>query len=437
MTNNINKASLATQAIHDESNSSVGDNGNMILDKDSAEVHRQIEITREQYSKKIKKLKEIIRKSTKGKLKNNRIFTYCKEGEPKLDRYDCAFYTDKKAVLKISVRKYNGDKFYLGTQGSPVKILTGQNVVEHSEELRVTALAKTLKCTKFEARSIFGFYMLRDCVQEELGEPLFTEEEETDINNRNISVYSIGFATYMDLGEDRDQKFHTLCAMAGYASYYKETNVPLAAHLGVSVKCFPEHGSHPTKHQYQSLLIQKKIGGSLSVTQMMYLKDLEVLQKDDHSGKENSRVIQEVLTPQQKRELRTMVRIDNVFFRSYIRQWLRWLSKIEGYEDIEVPPDDRAFLSLAEVAPLFDNTQLVLDMSRLMLNELNLIPRITCSPTLRRINALIYSVNTKNRISDEHRELCRLWHAETRATKVVNNTVELKIKKDSDRKSVV
>mgnify|MGYP003434218000 FL=1 len=424
----IRTESLAHHVVHDEASSSValqceGSGGDLISNEPS--VHRNLSITKEEYYRKVAMLRKLVSRKN---LTGGSGFVSCKQADDKdgkIDHYDVEFYTRKGASLTISLSKYQDKTYYFGTMGSPVKILTGQNLVEHAEEQKVSRLAGKLRCTLFEARSLYGFFMIRDCVKAEIGEDLFTTQEARDIRQRNISVFSVGFATYRNLGPRRDEMFHTMCVMAKHAIVSGGTETPLAYYLGSSVVGLPkDDGSE--NHQYTSLLIQKKIRNAIGLKQMIYLKDKEIEAKVAGSGAENHRVMTEELSTAQRREVdTTMLRIDNVFMRGYLRQWLGHLAKAEGRkvvdEEVDDNDNDKKNIMLSEIAHLFDNRNLVLDMSRLMTHELGVLPKLMGSPTLARIRFLAYSDNPKNPTSQEERELLKLWAKEFRCTIVGNN----------------
>ena len=432
----LNKSSLTTQAIHDDANSSVGgiryEDRMIMIEDDNPEVHRQMTISERAYNDKIILMNRLVTKA--GGVLSGRVFKSCKKNQTEDSNiHEYQFFTSKGASLTIALSRYQNTTHYFGTKGSPMKILTGQNVVEQAEEKRVSDLAKELDdCTLFEARSIFGFRMIEDCVRYELGgEKLFNKKELSDIDNRNISVFSVGFATYMKLGDRRDDMFHVLCCMARSEAEYAGTNIPLASYLGVTVECWPKAAkSDKQKHLFQSLLVQKKISGSLSFTQMMYLKDYEIEHKRKKSGMENNYLVEERLTEEQRMELGKVVRIDNTFFKSYIKQWLGWLSKLPGYESLKEVKHQK-LLMLKDCAPLFDNPAMVLAMSKHMLQDLGIVTRLTRSPTIKRINAYMYSDHPDNPMSAEHRELCAEWHKAGSAD-IKNNQLNLAPDKDEE-----
>ena len=59
-------------------------------------------------------------------------------------KHEFTFFTEHYASLTVTLTTYNGGKSYLGTRGSPTKLLSGQNLVELRDNARIDAFADKL-----------------------------------------------------------------------------------------------------------------------------------------------------------------------------------------------------------------------------------------------------------------------------------------------------
>lgn len=377
MQQSVSSKAIRKHVIHDESNSSVG--------LEDATVHRQLSVTREEYRRKLAILKDLTNASDSSKKEfafKSSAFKSFKVEQNLDNRFEVSFFTKDLAVLKVSLTSYGDSKFYFGTMGSPIKIMTGQNLVEVAENSKVAALALKLGCSLFEARSIYGFTLIRGLVKEVLGLIFYTQSEVRSIKAREISVYSVGFATYVDFGLKRDSYFHLLACLSRAKVYVAGDSFGLDAFLGVQAKSWRmPSGSEGWQGINTGVVIQKKIHGSIACKQMLYLKDEEVLDKAATSGRLNKEML-DALDAKDSFDIRNrLVRIDNIFYKEYLKVWLRSL-------DNSVDWASKSNITIKDVAPLFEDPQTIRRMTRVMSCELG-IRTLLFSPTLDRIQALI------------------------------------------------
>lgn len=382
--------SLKLVLIHDEANSSV---------EGETEIHRQLEITESEYNRKI----EIFRKLVKiGKTSGG----FCKviEIPAKETKYEATFFTTDGAALTVALQTYPGGKCFLGTRGSPTKLLTGQNLVDVKDIARIDAFAKKLKCGRFEARSIIGFLMIKNTVKATLGETLFTSEESSMLRNLDVSVYSVGYATYLDFGHNRDEKFHLLTYLATARVNVAGDTFPIADFLGVGStewRCDTEQGLPESpgvgwRGRLTGLLLKKKVNNVIAYQQMLYLKEEEVESKANTSGRRNKEEMS-ALSAVDRNELKNnLVRLDNIFFREYLKMWLTAFG---------ISYDSRR-ITIRDIAPLFEDPSLIRKMTQCMSNELGL-RTLLLAPTMEKIEALV--IHERSPLEDAQKVTLEHW----------------------------
>ena len=355
---------LLNHYIHDEANNSVGI---------EAEVHRQLEITEVEFGRKSKILRSLSEK------KMSSFFSACVIESESMNKVEFALYTKDGARLTVSLSKY-GPKSYLGTRGSPVKILTGQNVVELQETEKVERLASKLKCSLFEARTILGFVLLKNTVKKELEIELFTKDEVSLIKDRELSVYSVGFANYIDLGMRRDQYMELLGFIVGSNVSINSTQFPFMAFLGsVRAEIIRADSASRFKNEVvlgpiQTIILKKFENNALSFTQTLYDKGEEI------RAKKNEKNMEQVLAlpPSQQQAIDSnLIRVDNVFYKSYLKTWLFAYDKIKREKNI----------MLRDVAPLFSSQETLKSMIAMATYKLG-IPLILLAPSVAGIEKI-------------------------------------------------
>lgn len=405
--------SLTKQVIHDEANTSV-----------VGDVHKQLDITQKEYERKLSLLRNLIDLGKFGGKK----FCSCIVVSEITNRFECRLYTHDKAALNLILTRYNDNRFFFGTRGSPMRVLTGQNVVEYTEHERVITLAKELTCSLFEARTIVGFELVQECIKDELTKvnkkvkPFFTELELESVYSRKLGVYSIGFARYINFGIDRDDNFHLLSYLATQEINMAGVKMPLIMLLGNLQATTWEHDKKcDAIGRNTSLLLQKKSQGtSLSFQQMLYIKEAEVEQKDSVA---NGAALKN-LSVKQQTEMEGMIRVDNTFFKPYIKEWLGFLNP----ELKKVGGND---LMLCDVAPLFDNPRMIKDMCDIMSHELG-IKLLLLAPTPKRIEQIAHGLGgTKEALTNGQRSKLQDWIKTCRLKLEKTKTGHVKPKWDS------
>lgn len=376
-------APLIEHSIHDESQSSV---------ENDPQVHRQLTITRKAFGEKRTLLEKLLRdfRPDSSPVFKSLIRVSKEEDEQKLE---LMAFTKDGSSLGLCLSRY-GNTFFFGTRGSPTKVLSGQNLVEIKEVKAVDQLAKKLGVTKFEARSLIGFLMLKVLVRDVLGPEakLFNEQEAKRLRKAEIGVYSVGYARYVDFGANRDQilSFLGYCGLASIT--LDRVTIKLVEMLGVSSNTWEINPEEDLKFRSSlrgtktkwfgrltGILFQKKTNNVISCQQMLYLKADEVEAKKKTSGKKNSETMRGLDNTDLDKLGNTLVRVDNVFYRESMAHWVKWATG--------KTLNSRSLLA-KDVAVLFEGSVNLNTMIAATTTELGL-RTLLMAPTLERIDALI------------------------------------------------
>lgn len=355
---------LNNAVIYDESNSSI-----------ETEVHRQLEISEEEWAPKKRVLQTLMSKT---KLKGRFVKCECTVENRQL--YGVSLMTKDGASLHLQLSKYGNGSCYLGTRGSPTKLLTGQNLVELRDHEEIERTMARIGCTRFEAMSIVGF-MLAFVAAKANGCILFTEEERKKIRDREIGVYSIGFATYMDFGVERDARLHWLAYLANSTVNMCGDTWSMGEFMGVQVEVWRTDLGTREKGwngRCTGVLLKRSDSRHTQYSQLIYLKEAEIEAKKHGSGSGNYDQIGKLTTVDRKSLGDRLVRIDNVFYRNYITAWL-------NAAGIQVGVAGKP--TIKECASLFDDTALVRRMCAAMSVELG-IRTLVGAPSSREIEII-------------------------------------------------
>lgn len=366
---------LQTQLIHDESNSS-----QEVLSTADVVVDRQLSISETEFNRKWKVIEKALKKGRLGER-----FTHMSRNstEKSSSKLEVVLFTKEGAGLTINLVAYGGGKnkrFYFGTRGSPTKLLSGQNLVELQEHRLISRIMKKLSCTEFEARSVCGFWVFQSGVRDELNESFFNEEERKRISAREVSVYSVGYATYERFGPNRDAIFDLLINMAAQPTLAQGRRIPLTEFLGVRAETY----STVSKREFRTarttgLTLKKFSNGHPSYSQALYLKEEEVYAKETTISGRGNYAAMALLDTADSRDIRhELVRVDNVFYGPYLSQWLN------AAYGLKTKPN---MTWLKDIAPLFSNPVNIRVMIGAMRNELGL-RTLLMAPTLERIVAM-------------------------------------------------
>lgn len=378
-----------SQVIHDEASASV--------DISMENVSRELEISESEYVRK-KRIMEAL--CLAGKL--NGGFVSCTLEKKKERESTYKMWTEAGAALTIQLSAYNGNKFYLGTRGSPTRLLTGQNVIEMRDLERVRKVTEKLKCTEFEARTVLAFSMVKKTVQMSLKEEMFVHNEWQDIKACRLNVATVGFATYWDFGNKRDEILHLLGYLGSYQVNTSGDSFSLLRLIG-SLGCKtwrkvvdagyqgPNQGVSITKYN-------RDFDGSRMFYQMMYLKDEEIASK---KNVHNERIVADMAEAVAAAFRERFVRVDNVFFKEYLMQWVKTFR-----ERVGLPALTGTNLLLRDVAHIMDNKQLVWEMCIHGANETGM-RLLLQAPTMTQMNNL--------NLSKEKEELVEIWKQKCRA----------------------
>lgn len=370
--------------IHDEANSSTGGS--------ETEIHRNIEVTKEEYAKKL----GIMRKLSEKKVLSG-YFVSVKEMIHTNTKLELMFMTDDGAALHVTLHEYPDKKRYFGTRGSPMKLLTGQNLVAQDED-RITALAAKINCSLFEARSVYGFMLIKNVARDNLGvKNFYSEGEVAALRALDISVYSVGYATYVDFGPNRDEDFHLLVYLMTATINVEGDRFPLAQYMSVvSDNWRDAEVAEGWQGRNTALLLQKKVNNGTACQQLIYLKEEEVAAKAMTSGKKNHAVLNS-LAPKVRAELTTnLVRVDNTFYKDYLKSWLKAFDIYPGVNRI----------TIRDVAPLFNDPVKVTKMTQKMSQDLG-VRTFLFSPTLEKIDALANHPDSP--LTPYQKELMQEW----------------------------
>ena len=367
--------------IYDESNSSI-----------ETEIHRQLEITETEW-----KRKKLVMHTLVAQHRLNGRFQLCECTAENKQVYSIVLMTKDRASLHLQLSRYGNGACYLGTRGSPTKLLSGQNLVELRDHEEIDKTMTRLKCTRFEAMSIVGFTLAFESFRDN-GERLFTMEERVKIRARDIGVYSIGFATYLNFGERRDERLHWLAYLANSKINMEGDTWNLGEFLGVKVETWRTDGEGREKGwsgRCTGVLIKKMNGdhGTSHCSQLLYLKEDEVEAKRGHSGKANYQQMEQLTTVERHDLGDHLVRVDNVFYRPYITMWLK--ANQTPVKDIGKP-------TIKECSELFDDKELVSRMCKAMSVDLG-IRTLVGAPTTNEIEGIL------QRSEGREEEILRLW----------------------------
>jgi hypothetical protein len=379
---------LDQQEIHDEFNGSVG------MSED-AEVYKQLPIVK--WSHKKRMLEEVV---NKGKFEGKTFVSARVKGEVTERQMNIILMTKDGAALRLSLTKYHGGKAYLGTSGSPVKILTGQNVVEVSESRKIEKLARKLDCSLFESTSLLGFMLLRKFIREVLGEQFFTDREMQDIRDRKISVMSVGYAIYLEFGDQRDSHLDMLGTLAEATVVFYGRNVPLVEFMGMTAKAWTGPEDEDWIGPKTGVMFQKKLKNQIAFKQLFYLKEAEVKDKQKSSGRNNNETVEFLVGENKEAFHNTLVRVDNTFGTVGIKEWM-YATKARERNDIGGIP-------LWEAAKLFAEPTTRQSMINYMGVELG-IRTLLMAPSEDKIKKLIESDNSP--LQENEREWLEIWRA--------------------------
>ena len=427
---------LKAQLIHDEANSSMENR------LGEAEVYRQMEISFDEYIRKLEIFKLLVgRKDLKGDF-TTVVHTLCLK-----TKHEFTFFTFDGASLTVALTTYPGGKSYLGTRGSPTKLLTGQNLVAIDDNARIDSLKSKLECSKFEARSIIGFVMIKNTVRDSVkGGKLFTPPEAKLLRELDISVFSVGYATYLDFGPNRDSDFHLLTYLANAKVNVEGDSFPIADFLSLSTGYWraaedtkdepvgtPKADVTPkdtealkeaTEDDYAQgvgwrgrltgLLLKKKVNNVLAYQQMMYLKEDEVESKKDTSGRRNMEELMFLSSDDKAAIKSNLVRVDNVFYRESLTAWLT---------AFDIPHNPKR-ITIKDIAPLFEDPDLIRRMTRHMSNELGL-RLLLLAPTMDKIEA--FTEHTKSPLDFKEKAFLRTWFNDSNASVITQKNKSKKI----------
>ena len=387
MTYKISESPLIKHSVHDESQSSVAND---------TQVHRQLTITKENFELKFSLLKKLIKNFRK---EMSDTFSSVVQVSPEHQelKLEITAYTKEGSSLGLSLSRY-GNSYYIGTRGSPTKVLSGQNLVEITEVKSVDRLANKLGISKFEARSIIGFVLMKKLVRDVLGDEvcLFTKEEISSLKKAEIGVYSVGYARYVDFGPERDYILHLLGYLGEASIEVEGDRFRLTDFLGIKVKSWrPEEGDD-WQSSINGVLFQKKKNNAVTCQQLFYLKKDEVEAKQKSSGRKNLETMEALNKDDRDQLENNLVRVDNVFFRGAMIDWVRWSTGKELTMDRILAKD---------VALLFETKEILDTMIASTTTELGL-RTLMMSPTLERIDYLIdnetegLSIQERSRLSE-------------------------------------
>jgi hypothetical protein len=378
---------LTDQIIHDEANSSVS--------SDSVQIDRQLPITSIEFERKWLLLERIVALRSLGK---QFVRVERNSSEKASTKLELVLFTEDGAGLTVNLVAYGNGKnrvCYFGTRGSPTKLFSGQNLLEIKESNGVDTLALKLNCSKFEAMSLYGFWLFFKAVKEQFQDDFFTQEERTKLRQRKVGVYSVGYATYEDFGNNRDQIFSLLVAVTSKFPVQRSM-ISLTEMYGVKATSFGKQSSDGSLDKLTTLVLKKYADGKSLCSQTLYLKEKEVEAKSNSfSGKKNKSLMDKIGVKQ----LETHVRFDNVFYAPYLKRWLNAVGS-SCSEDSSV--------TLDEISPLFSSNENIKTMVSAMKQEMGL-RTLLLAPTLERISFL--ATGDRSPLSKEEKLLLQKWFA--------------------------
>lgn len=359
------------------------------------EASRVVPIAATEFNRKLRLILDMVRLvQDKKKMKGKFSGITLKSHSDTLVRAD--LYSREGGVLSIELRKYQG-KFFSGINGSPTKVLSGQNLINDlgSEmETKIESLMTSRGLTRFEAVSILGFLLLHSHVKEVLnGQKYFNAEELKKIVTGKVSVHSVGFASYEKFGADKNTKataLHWLAALSSSTVQMKsDDNVPVNIQL-ISLldsTLTATLRGVTTKNGYDgmnvSVTIRKTMNdGSILCEQTIYDKETEVLDKQDKPTGRGNMIALTGLNSEDRRSLDVHVRVDNIFFKGYLIDWIR---QYAGHFSLEV---DLTQAYIHDLSPLFDSPTNIKFLVAHMRNELGL-RSLLMAPTTRELDWLM------------------------------------------------
>ena len=421
---------IIEQSIHDESNSSVGDDSN---------VFEQLKLS-ESFETKVLILKTLLQNFQPSMSTTFRALIQTSKqsdevSKAKESKFEMTAYTKDGSSLVITLTKYP-KRTYLGVRFSPTKLDSGQNLLELTDSKGMNTLSSKFGVSKFAARSLEGFRLIKNLVRdvflvrtEESREQLesfrgdleaknrliksqfyfsntklFTADEAEKLKRVEVGVYSVGYATYVDFGENRNENLHLLGYLATATVSFEKFHFPLAQYLGITAKTWQPEDEDGEIQGITGLLLQKKKHKQTHCQQLYYLKDEEVEAKKDSSGRKNM-LMMNSLSAHEKNQLKNnLVRVDNTFFSSSMKEWISWST---GEEDRN-PEFRKDKLEFHDVDHLFSNKEILKTMIASTTTELG-VRTLLKSPTLERIEELISTVTPG--LSDHERSRLDLWRS--------------------------
>jgi hypothetical protein len=312
-----------------------------------------------------------------------------------------SLYAEGGGVLILEVRNYDKNH-YVGISGSPTKVLSGQNLINklsEKNENRVEQVSKKLNCTRVEAICVVSFGLIQSVFRKNLEVDFFNAEEWEKIRTREVSVFSLGFASYVKLGESESEAKKSLGLLASLASatvtvsaldedgdnrrlVHQQLISLYDGTLSAELKGMKTQKSGYDGTSVSVVLKKTDNSRSLICSQTFYNKDVEVEDnKDLYTGKGNSEQ-KKILSDADLERLKTHVRVDNVFYAPYLSSWLA-ASVPKG----TVLESTGKSILLKEIAPLYDQPLLVHAMIDYMRSELG-VRALALSPTITGIRTL-------------------------------------------------
>jgi hypothetical protein len=337
---------IDSQVIADDSDTSA----TLHLDIDKHE--RGMPVTEFEFKRKWKKLLEVV---NAGYLPPTFSSVETKSGNQSRTSQVILLYTKDGAGLTISLNQYGSShggkaKFYLGMRGSPTKLLSGQNLRELNGNELVEELQEKHGLSEFMSTSISPFILFHRCVKKMDGEGFFSDEEARSILSGNLTVRSIGFATYEDFSKDRDLLMKTIRAAYCTQTFEGEGELrTLGSFFGVEKASFFEKMDSEGNKQLESVTITKstrrdKTHKDEYFSQAIYLKPQEIEAKKETSGKKNMSEFKKLNSEDQDMLKTSHVRIDNVFYKEELLGWVKLLAGKDRVDDGNVWLTDLDYL---------------------------------------------------------------------------------------------
>jgi hypothetical protein len=345
----------------------------------TTEVERGVRLDPKEWHKKKDMLQELC-DLNKGKLSKGPFTLVKREKNSAANKIVFCFFTRDFASLNVALVRYSDGSCFLCTRGSPTKVLSGQNIESVKDHEAVTETRKNLKCTAFEAMSVIGFYLVNECCELSLGRRFFTAKECNRLDNLDIGIYSLTFASEVPFGktiEERNFNLNLLGELVTSTVKMHGTSFSLLDYLKVTGKSWniiteeiAEQVNESGEQSLESSIIRgpntgvllKKVrsNGLLLVKQMYYLKEEQAVAMGP-SGLKNLEVIKG-MSAQARSEKSLKIRVDNTFGKEYIREWLGVLNAKDSSEDI----------TIRDANPLCDSLEYLTSMALCATNDLGL-----------------------------------------------------------------